>query len=111
MKNKILLIPIFIFALIGILFIGTVIHENIHKFQYRDFAKNGTICLLRYPSLEADYTFNFNSSKKAEVENMQFKSEFWAYGSIFPLMIFFLFSVYKIFFEEWYHEKMSWKSI
>ena len=76
---KISFIILVLFAFIGVMFVGNILHENYHKWDFRDIAKNGSICLLTYPDFEAKYNFKVKSKDEAEVDNRIVRSEIFAY--------------------------------
>jgi len=71
---------------VGALFMGTIVHENYHKWDARDIAKpvsGEDICLMRWPSLTADYSISTDKEGAKIFEERRFNSELVAYTITF----------------------------
>ena len=109
---KYLLIICFIILILyggaGLLFVLTIVHESYHKWDARDIPKltiNETktedICLMRYPSLNADYKIIATKEGIEEFEERRFQSEFVAYSLDFIIAFIWIFVVLYSFWNFW----------
>jgi hypothetical protein len=78
------LIVFIIYGGFGAFIMGAIVHESYHKWDMRDVPKwSDDICLLRWPSLDADYSINTNASGAKLFEEKTFTSEIAAYSISF----------------------------
>jgi len=99
MKYLMLYLCIFsIFAFLGAVSLGTIGHEIYHRWDFRDIAKEkGTICLIEYHTLNAQYSMNVAKGKLDDFENKKINSEIFAYSISMFFALIFVFSFYKLF--------------
>ena len=85
------------FALLGVMSAASMVHELYHKWDFRDVAKNGQICILEYPSIVGTYRFDYSNVNKNLVEKRNFSSEIIAYGiSAIMILMFIIAFVYQV---------------
>jgi len=93
-----------IFGLFGAIFIGTIIHEYSHAYDFKDLASDERICGLVLPKLNGDlfqevgyYSFIAEDNKEQDVLTAAKYTEIKAYSLSFVIIAFFLVCLESIF--------------
>lgn len=89
------------FAFIGIFLVGTIIHENIHRWDYRDILKTDEeICYLTFGNEGAFGYYQFYTTEPEEVDKIRLKSEIRAYSVNFILTLIYLLCLFELFWSK-----------
>ena len=82
----------FFFSFIGILVAGTFVHENIHRWDFRNVTKlTEDICYLN-SDIEAYYSYVIPPDQEEIANEIGKKTEFRAYGVKGVIMLIYLFA-------------------
>lgn len=97
---------IFVFGFIGVFIVDTLIHENIHKYDLKEFVVKGTdkICLLD-ENLNGYYSYLINSEDEEEWAKANKYSEFKAYSVGIVILLLYYLCVLRLFKQVWYGDK------
>ena len=98
MKNpieKISFAILVIFALIGTIFAGTIIHELSHWNDFKDIAENDNICIIEMPAdglssitdIRGTYTYQISEENKEQAASISRYTELKAYSVQFATTI------------------------
>lgn len=69
-----------LFALIGVLSVGILLHELSHERDFRYVSNSGKICLIEYKGLGGFYEFNVNAYNSESIEDIRKYTEIKAYA-------------------------------
>jgi len=89
---------IFFFSIIGLLISVIFIHENFHKFDYRNIEKTeDSICYLSFGTdAGAYYNFTYKNSQEDIVNKKHKTAEFKAYSFTIPIYFIYLWCLYVL---------------
>ena len=98
---------LFLLSIIGLILIGNIVHENIHRFDFKEINKTyEDICYLRLgDSISAHYRFAFAEEERNEFERIHEYTEFKAYGMNILLIIIYVFCFFMTL--NWIKEKFE----
>ncbi len=98
---------LFLLSIIGLVLIGNIIHENIHRLDFKDINKfDEDICYLKLgDDISAHYRFTFTDEESYEVERIRKYAEFRAYGVNIFLIVIYVFCFFMSL--NWIKEKFE----
>lgn len=85
------------FGFIGMILTGAILHENLHRFDFRNIDKiSEEVCYLD-SNIEGYYKVNPKAGQDEEVDNIKKYWEYRAYGVTFFILMIFIVSFFITF--------------
>jgi len=100
--KKIAFVIMCIFSLVGLLVGGTLIHELIHKSDFKEIKKtNERMCILTFPNETGFYEFSFDKKQIPQYNKIMEYTELKAYSIELMIIIIFIISFFIALDEVW----------
>ena len=90
--EKVAFFTLCLFAIIGALTLAIALHEYSHAYDFKDVAKNETICLITTPSSSLNdvlgyYEFEYNQEDKPQIDKIDKYTEPKAYAISLAILL------------------------